>query len=246
MSNARPRGLDAAIERHGSLRAFILRTLYSWLTLTILFTFTWPLLVVYADAPSVIAEDTPGGWFQIRLLFALLTCIAAAWLWWVSPAPVDAGRPERALALLKRGKIWPQVIVFLAGLALLLSAVLILGDPAKGLKVASFGLVEALAVQILLTGYMFGMFAMVLEDSRAYLATLGLFALTFAIRGGLASSTQDDLGQDLFIVAVAAGAVVGLAVGGVSLLLRARSDSLLPGVLLYWLLFYILLAFFEG
>jgi hypothetical protein len=246
VSEARPKGLPAAIERYGSLRAYVLRSLYSWLTLTILFTFTWPLLVVYAGAPAESVVDTSGGWFQIRLLLALFTGAFSTWLWWVSPVPTEVGQPSSALALLRRGKVWPQVLVFLLGLALLLCVLLIIADPAKGLKVASYGLVEAVTVQVLLAGYMHGTFELVLEDSRAYLVTLGLFALTFAIRGGLASATQDDFGQDLLIVAAFAGAVVGLVAGGLSLFLRARSGSLLPGVLAYWLLFYILPAFFEA
>jgi hypothetical protein len=182
VSEGRPKGRAAAIDRHGSLRAFMLRSLYSWLTLTVLFTFTWPLMVVFFDAPAVSVEDTPGDWFLIRLLLVLLTCVAAAWLWRVSPVPADVARPQAALALLRRGKVWPQVVVFLAGLSFLLAGVLLAADSAKGLKVVSFGLAEAATVQVLLAGYMFGLFEMALEDNRAYLATIALFALTFAIR----------------------------------------------------------------
>lgn len=246
MNSERPKGLPAAIHRYGSLRSFMLRTLYSWFTLTIFYTFTWPLLVVYANAPAVAPEDTPGSWFLVRLALALVACVAVLWLWWVSPAPVDAGRPAAALALLRRGRIWPQVVVFLAGLALLLVSLLTISDPQTGLKAASLGLVEALTVQALLAGYLHSTFQMVLADGRAYLATLGLFALTFAIRGALASATQESAGQELLIVAALAGAVVGSIAGGISLFLRARAGSLLPGVLAFWLLFYILPVYLEG
>lgn len=246
MSTARPKGLDVAIARHGSVRGFTLRTLYTWFTLTILLTFTWPLLVVYAGAPTGPVEDLPGDWFQARLLLMALTAGASAWLWRISPAPTDVARIDRAIAVFRRGRVWPQVIVFLSGLVLVLSAVLVAADPAKGLKVVVFGLAEALAIQTLLAGYMHSVFEMTLKDARAYPATLGLFALTFAIRGGLASSTHEDLGQELFIVAVAAGSVIGLAAGGFSLLLRARSGTLAPGVLAYWLVFYILPAGIGG
>ncbi|RIK46593.1 MAG: hypothetical protein DCC58_02645 [Chloroflexi bacterium] len=246
LGEPRPKGLPAALARHGSVRSFVLRTLYSWFTLTILFTFTWPLLVVYFDAPAVSIDETPLDWFQVRFLLLLLTAIAAGWLWWVSPAPVEVANPERFTALFRRGKAWPQAIVFLVGLSLLLALLLVLENPAGGGKVVAFGLVEAALIQVLLAGYMQSFFELVLDDARSYLASLGLFALTFAIRGGLASTTQDDLGQDLFVVALLAGAVVGLVAGGLSLFLRARSGSIVPAVFVYWLLFSILPALFEG
>jgi len=239
------KGREAAIRRYETLRSFVLRTLYTWLTLTILLTFSWPMLVVFAGAPGVSPANTPDDWFQIRLLITALVAAVVVWLWRLSPIPTDVAQPRRALDLLRRGKVWPQVIVFLGGLVLILSIVLLAEDPDKRFKVISLGLAEALAVQMLLSGFMHGFFELVIDEAWASFATLGLFALTFAIRAGLASATRSDLGEQLFIVALAAGAVLGAIVGGVSLLLCRRSGSLLPGILAQWLVLAILPAFFE-
>lgn len=246
---ARRKGMEAAVARFGSVRSFVLRTLYSWLTLTLLFTFTWPLLVVFAGAPSGVSpRATPLGWFAARLAIAALSAAAAGLLWRLSPVPAEVARPARAARLFARagGRVWPQVMVFLAGVSALLLLLLFVSDPLGALQVATLGLAESLTVQLLLAGYMQGLFDLTLDDYRATVATLGLFALTFAIRGGLASSTQAGLGGNDFVVALVAGGALGLLVGAASLLLRARSGSLAPAVLAQWLTLYILVGLFES
>jgi hypothetical protein len=238
----------AAIEaRYGDVRSFTLRTLYTWLTLTVLLSFGWPMLVVYADAPGVLPQDTPADWFQLRLLIAAGVAAVGGLLWRLSPVSTDTAQPGRGLALFSaaRGRVWPQVMVFLAGLLVVLSALRLADDPAGAAQVIALGLAEALAVQLILCGYLQGAFELLLEDYRATLATLALFALTFAIRGGLASATEESVGQDSFTLALLAGGAVGVLAGGVSLLLRNRSGSVLPGILAHWLLLGILPSFFE-
>jgi hypothetical protein len=237
--------LDAAVSRYGGVRSFTLRTLYTWLTLSILFAFGWPMLVVYAGAPGVLPIETPGDWFQARFLIAAASAGVAAWLWRVSPAPTDTARPERALALFRRGRVWPQVMVFLLGTLVVLSSLRIIED-AAAVKVVALGLAEALTIQIILSGYLHGAFDLLLEDYRASLATLALFALTFGIRALLASATDDDAGQDLLFVALLAGMALGVIAGGVSLLLRNRSGSIVPGILAHWLVLYVVASFFEA
>jgi hypothetical protein len=243
------KGHEAAVARYGSTRSFVLRTLYSWLTLTMLLTFTWPLLVVYAGAPEGLSPgETPIGWFQVRLLVPLIVGAAAGWLWRVSPAPTATAKPAHALALFSRasGRVWPQVMVFLAGLCLVLGLLLVASDPAAGLKWLAFGLAEAVALQLLLSGYLNAVFELLLDALPAALATLGLFALTFAIRTTLDAGTDESLSGGTFALVALAGALLGVIVGAVSLFLRARSGSLLPAVLAQWLALYIVVGLFEG
>jgi hypothetical protein len=86
------------------------------------------------------------------------------------------------------------------------------------------------------------LFDLTLDDYRATVATLGLFALTYGMREGLDAAS----GSGDFALALAAGGVLGLLIGGVSLWLRAKSGSLLPALLAQWLLLYILVGLFES
>src|SRR5688572_8915808 len=47
------KGHAAMLARYGTTRSFTMRTLYTWLTLTMLYLFTWPLLVLLTAAPGV-------------------------------------------------------------------------------------------------------------------------------------------------------------------------------------------------
>jgi hypothetical protein len=214
----------------------MVRTLYSWLTMSMLYLFAWPLAVIYLDAPGVPPQDTPLDWYQIRLLAPALIAVVGAWLWQLSPAPAGTIARGRALALFRQGRIWPQALLFLLGTPLVLTAFLLAEDPAGGIKLALLTLAEALAIQILTSGYLHAAFEIVLEDGWANLAATGLYAAAFAIRAAMVvASEQSDGGP--YTLAVVAGIVVGLIVGGISSLLRARSGSLLPGILALWLTF---------
>ena len=240
----RDKGLAAALTRYGSLRSFTLRTLYSWLTLTVLLTFSWPMLVVYAGAPNGVSpRQTPLVWFGARLLVALLSAAAAGLLWRLSPVPSAPADPARATRLFQRtsGRIWPQLLVFLSGLSALLLVLLLAIDPLGALQVALLGLAEALAIQTLLAGYLKGFFDLTLDDYRATVATLALFALTYALREGLDAAS----GSGDFALALAAGGALGFLIGVISLWLRAKSGSLLPAMLTQCLLLYILVGLFE-
>jgi hypothetical protein len=91
-----------------------------------------------------------------------------------------------------------------------------------------------------------GVFELLLDPFPAALATLGLFALTYAIRVSLDAGTDENIGGDVVVVAAVAGAVLGAIIGAVALFLRARSGSLLPGILAHWLALYIIVGLFEG
>src|SRR5687767_3082237 len=92
----RLKGRGAIGPRYGSTRSFVLRTLYSWLTLSMLYLFAWPLLVIYFGAPSVPPEETPANWYQFRLFAPLLIAAIVLWLWQLSPAPAGTALRARA------------------------------------------------------------------------------------------------------------------------------------------------------
>lgn len=237
---ARLKGRGAIVPRYGSQRSFMLRTLYSWLTMSMLYLFAWPLAVIYLDAPGVPPRETPLDWYQVRLLAPLLIAALAAWLWQLSPAPAETIGRERALAPFRTGKVWPQALLFLLATPLVLTAFLLAEDPAGALKLALLTLAEALAIQILTSGYLHAAFEIVLEDGRANLATTGLYAATFAIRASMVvAAEQSDASPD-YTLALVAGVAVGVVVGGAAAWLRARSGSVLPGILALWLTFLML------
>lgn len=233
----RLKGRGAIVPRYGSQRSFVLRTLYSWLTMSMLYLFAWPLMVIYLDAPGVPPHETPVDWYQVRLLAPLVIAVVAAWLWRLSPAPDATLSHGRVVRLFAGGKVWPQALVFLLATPLVLTGFLIAEDPAGGLKLALLTLGEALAIQILTSGYLHAAFDIALEDGRAHLAAVGLFAATFAIRASMVVAAEQSGAGGGYTLAIVAGIVVGVIVGGISSWLRVRSGSLLPGILALWLAF---------
>ncbi len=242
---ARAKGRDAIIARYGSERSFALRTLYTWLTLTILYLGVWPMLVIYAGAPGVDPEDMPLDWYQPRLLAPLLTAVAAGWLWRASPVPTDTADRERVVALLRRGRLWPQVMLFLAGTIAVVALFLLAENPGGGLRLLLLTLVEATVIGVVVSGYLHGALDLLLRPRQSALAASGLYALTFAMRGMLATASQEPGGDAL--IALAAGLLAGLLIGLVAAGLRAASGSIVPGLLALWLLFLVLgLSGFYG
>lgn len=244
----RLKGRDAIRARYETTRSFVGRMLYTWLTLTMLYTFTWPLLVLLTSAPGVAPQDTPSDWFQLRFMAPALTAAAAAWLWHLSPVPTNTASRERMAALFREGRVWPQVMVFLVGTGLVVSALLLFEDSAGAVKLVALSLAEAIAIQVILAGYLHGAFDLLLEGRRPSLPVVLLFALTFGIRGGLAAGAEETLPEGELVLAISSGIVVGALIGLVSVWLRGRSRSILPGILALWLVFLLLGLgdFYEG
>ncbi len=241
---SRAKGRDAVAARFGSERSFVFRTLYTWLTLTILYLGVWPMLVIYAGAPGVDPEDTPLDWYQLRLLAPLLTALAAGWLWQASPVPAETAARERVVALARRGRLWPQVLLFMAGTIAVVALFLLAEDAGGGLRLLLLTLAEAAVIGVVISGYLHGALDLVLRPRQATLAASGLYALTFAMRAMLAVASQES--GDV-LVALAAGLLAGLLIGLAAGGLRAASGSIVPGILGLWLLFVVLgLSGFYG
>jgi hypothetical protein len=235
VSTTRLKGEEAIIARYGTRGGFTGRLLYTWFTLTILYAFTWPLLVLITAAPGETPWDTPLDWFQLRVLPPTLIAIIAAWLWRLSPVPHDTIDRNRWLAPLRQGRVWPQVLVFLIGLTLVISLMLLIENPGGALKLITLTLAEAAVIQILIAGYMHGAFELLLRKAQANLPVILLFSLTFGMRGAIATVDEDVLVQEQFMVALSAGIVAGALIGAVSVFLRNRTGSLTPGIVALWL-----------
>lgn len=243
----RPKGYDALTARYGSVRSFTGRLLYSWLTLTMLFLFPWPLAVLLAGATGQSSWETPLDWFQVRFIPPALVAVIVAWLWSVSPVPTDTMQRARLLAPFRTGRLWPQVMVFFLGMIVLTSVLMMLENTGGALKLTLLTCAEAAVITVLISGYMHSAFDVLLEDFRSGAPVVMLYALTFGIRGALATATEEVLGQDQLFVALSAGIVGGALIGAAAVFLRNRSGSLLPGFLALWLLFLLLpIADFYG
>lgn len=232
------------IAHFGSERYAALRALYHWLNLTLLLTFPWPALVTFFDAPSVRPENTPSDWFLLRLAAPVAAFLVAAHFWRSSGVPGDVAGPGHAIQLVSRGRLIGQIVLFLVGLSVVASIVLLLDDPTRATKALTLGLAEALAIQTLIAGYVKSTLETLDgKPVNIFALCLALFALSFAIRAGLAAGIQQDASGTLIAGGIIGGAAVGLLVGAVSLVLRDHTASLAPGVALQLLLVAIIPAF---
>ena len=224
------------IARYDSGRNAILRTLYAWLNLTLLLSFTWPALVVFFEAPLSSVPNTPVDWYLLRLTAPAAVLIIGARLWWTSGAPVYVASPARLAGLRELGPLWTQLQFFVLLLSLVLTAVLFASDPTSALKASLFGLVEAAAIQVVISGYVkTTLESLGAQPSRAFWICAVLFGVVFALRGGLAAAIQPDSIASVVFAAGAAGFVAGLALGVIFLYLRDRTASLFPAIVLNWL-----------
>lgn len=231
------------ILRFGSERGATLRALYAWLNLTLLLAFAWPLLVVFFDAPSATPANTPGDWFALRLAAAVLVVAIALRIWWASGAPRHVAARSGLRDLAGSGQLWIQVTAFLAILTVVLAVVLLLSDPSAAAKVLLLGCFEALALQLIVPGYVKTTFeALEADPRRAFWVCVALLALTFALRGALVAAVEPDAASEVVIGAGIALGLAGVVLGAAFVYLRDRTGSLLPGFLLAWLVLAIVPA----
>lgn len=229
--------------RFGSERGATVRTLYAWLNLTLLLVFAWPLLVVFFDAPSVTPADTPGDWFALRLAAPVLVTAIALRIWWASGAPRHVAVRAGLRDLAASGQLWIQVTAFLAILTVVLAVVLLLSDPTAAAKVLLLGLFEALAIQLIVPGYVKTTFeALEADPGRAFWICVALLALTFALRGTMVAAVEPDVAPEVVAGAAIALGLAGVLLGAAFVYLRDRTGSLLPGILLAWLVLAIVPA----
>ncbi len=232
------------IAHYGTLRSAIGSTLFNWLNLSLLLAFGWPALVFVFDAPSGSVEHTPTDWFLMRLGVVLVGAGVTFLLWRLSPAPMRVASPQAVVELFGKGMFWTQVTLFLAGVSLFLAVLLLMADSGPATKLVVYGLVETVAVQALLSGYMKSALEVLFEPRQALLYVLGLFAAFFGLRSFAFAVTAAGGGENT-VLALLAGGLLGVVAGAVSLCLRDRSGSLLPVILLHWTLFYLVAPYLD-
>jgi hypothetical protein len=228
---------DALIARYDSDRNAILRTLYAWFNLTLLLSFGWPALVVFFEAPLSSVANTPSDWFALRVAIPAIVLASGAWIWRSSGVPGYVASPARIAGLHTLGPLWTQLQLFVVLLSCALAGVLLVSDPTAALKVLLFGLVEAVMLQVVIAGYVKTTLEVLeAQASRAFWICVVLFGVVFALRGGLAAAIQPDSVSSVVAAAAAAGFVAGFALGVAFVYLRDRTASLLPAIILQWLI----------
>lgn len=232
------------IARYGSQRNAIGSTLFIWVNLGLLLAFGWAAMVVAFDAPAIGVEVLPGDWYAIRLGLVVLGAGLAVMFWRSSQVPTRSMSREAVDGIFQRGVLWSQVMIFLIGVTGVLAAFLLIANPERASKLLAYGVVEVFAVQALFTGYMKTAFNILLDRTRAFLVVTGLFAVFFGFQSMAIAITAINAGQN-YGLAFVAGAFLGVVLGSVSLFLRDRSESILPGFLLQLLIFYLFIPFLE-
>lgn len=232
------------IERHGSQRSAIGSILFAWLNLSLLMAFGWAALVLVFDAPAIGLEVLPLDWFVIRFGIMLVAAVFTVLLWRSSDVPTWSMSTEAVTSLFKRGMIWTQVMLFLIGVSLVLAWFLLMLNIGQASRLLIFGVVEVFAVQALFAGYVKTGMDVFLSRARSFLLVTGLFSLFFASQSFALAISSAEGGQN-YGLAFAAGAFLGAVVGAVTLLLRDRSGSILPGFLVQMLVFYLFIPFLE-
>ena len=222
--------------RHDSVRNAVLRTLYAWFNLTLLLSFGWPALVVFFEAPLASVENTPADWFFLRIGVPLVVLGVAIRLWYGSAVPVFVGHPKHLAHLRTIGPVWTQSLIFIVLLAGVLSAVLFASDQEPAAKVLSFGLVEAAAMQVAVSGYVkSALEAVGAAPSRSFWVCAVLFGAMFTLRGGVAAGIQPDAAAGLVFAGSLAGFAAGFMLGAATIYLRDRLVTIYPGIILQWL-----------
>lgn len=247
MSEPQEAGQRTLTARGGSQRSTVLRAIYTWFNLTLLLIFGWPALIFFTDAPASQPRYMPNDWFIARLLITVLVLILVIRFWRSSGISGRVARFDNAMALFEGTWLRQQVPLFLLGTTVILVGLLLSSAFVPALRILTLGLAEALAAQALIAGYVKGILDELNMGSwKSFLIATGLFVATFALRSTVATGTQSGTGMELVLTALIAGAVLGIIVGVVSLTLRDRLDSLLPGILAHWLFLGIIPPFIEG
>lgn len=235
---------DALIERYGSHGSAVTQTLVTWLNLSLLLALGWPAMVVVFGAPYRGVEHLPLGWFLVRLGIAAIVAGLTVVLWRLGPVSTRSGTLAAMAGIVERGRLWRQLTLTLLGVSITLVVLLILAEPARATRLVLYGVVESFAIQALLCGFMKRAFDVLLTPRRSNLLVTGLFAAFFGAQNLALASASPNIDENLVLVLLAA-IMLGAVIGALSLLLRNRTGTILPGFLLHLLFLHLLILFFE-
>jgi hypothetical protein len=192
--------------------------------LTLIQLGTWPLLVVLSMAPALPLAATPMPWYLARLFPPLAAAGLALLYLWQRPESAagvrtDPPMPGGAISPLRQ-----QAAFLLPGLAIALMLARLLTGPVEPVtKVLLFGLADVAATQLIHFGVVRRSWP---DEDAGNIAAVALFAASWGIRETI-DAALTPAPESLGLV-FAAGAVIGLALGGLSLLLRRWPGGWLP------------------
>lgn len=232
------------IARYGNHRNAVGSMLFIWVNVSLMMAFGWAALVVAFDAPAVGVEALPTDWFIVRFLIILAAAGLTIMFWRSSMVPVSTLAREAFGGLFQRGILWSQGMLFLIGVSLVLAVLLLLASPGQATKLLLFGAVEVFAIQALFAGFMKTAFDLLFERGQSFGIVTGLFAVFFGLQSLAIAITSVDTDLNYYL-ALLAGGFLGAVVGAISLLLRDRSGSILPGFLVQLLVFYLIIPFVD-
>lgn len=218
----------------------VFRRAYRWLNLTLVQHGVWPLLVVVSGAPSVPIGLTDTPWYWARLGAPLLAALLA--LAYLAQRP--EGLPsDMALREARSGgdrdrRLREQITILIVGVT---AAVAILrvyqGPPVPVLKLVAFGIANVAAYQAI----NFGVAGRNLGGGMVQALPIVLFGFSWGLHDLFLAATSPATEQ--LVLIFASGAVLGLAVGGVSWVLRRWPGGYLAASALQLLLVYLVFGF---
>jgi hypothetical protein len=216
------------------------RRAYRWLNLTLIQHGIWPLLIVVVGAPPAPVGLTPPPWYWARVGAPLLAALLAVAYLAQRPAGVTSRAPlRRAETGGERGRLLrEQVTVLVVGVTVAVAVLrLVQGPPVPVLKLIGFGIVNVAAFQAI----NFGVAGRGLGPDAARALPIVLFALSWGLQD-LFLAASSPAGEQLAFT-FAGGAVLGLAIGGVSWLLRRWPGGFLTSSAFHLLVVYLVLGF---
>jgi hypothetical protein len=227
------RELDAAEQRNATLRV-----LSAWFNLTLVYVMAWPLLVVLFDAPLDPSAELPFGWFVLYLLPLLAVLAIEVRLWRVNRLSTEPLHWRLGLAMFRRGGWQGQVALVLVVLTLVCTVLLFAAAPVNAVQALIGGLARAIALQLLVAGYVKGMLDQLgAHPGRVYWLGVGMFAVTIAGETAVAVAARQNPTLEEVMLAFSAGALLGVLLGLASMSLRGHSGGVIPGILLQLLVF---------
>jgi hypothetical protein len=222
-------------------RLALLRRFTRWFNLTVLQQAVWPLMIVLFSAPQVDIEETPFGWWLVRVAGPLIAATLAALycsrylrrFWRGNPAAYQSDiRPVPA------GMLPTQLRYALLGLPVAVAVMrLLVGSADEALKVIVFGAVNVAAFHLI----HFGVVPMFYAD-RAHGLQVGavLFGVSWALHDGMLVALSDD---GSWLLALGAGLSLGWVVAAVSLAVRRWPGGALTAAAAHYLVVYLVFGF---
>lgn len=216
------------------------RRAYRWLNLTLVHQGLWPLLIVVFGAPTVPVGLTVGVWFPLRVAGPLLGALLALAYLAQRPEGLASDQSIRAaVAASERDRrLREQVVILVVGVTVAVALLRLWQGPLVAVaKLEVFALADVAAYQAI----NFGVAGRGAEGSWGRLLPVPLFALSWGLHDAFLAVAGRTVGD--LALTFAGGAVIGLAVGMASWLMRRWPGGYLAASAGQFLGVYLVLGF---